>query len=279
MVRRSSSGSPTQWNATLSPRPCGDVTVDAVHRGVERAADEPLGERQLPLERACPSACPIGGARPRPPTSRRDRRGFVVDPRLGVRLSRELGGRIEVTSSRAAVQKVRRRRPARPSRSSFLRSGPPVPGQSGLSASRTRQARRRRSPRSAGPLRRRCRHGRSRGTRTRSGTGQACATRRRWRLRCTRRRRRAGARTLTSHGVHELRYDRERRPSDDDVGKGDRPFRCVEPDLPQDDSHDWPRPIRVRARAPSSSRSGRCPPPPCRCRRCPRRSFRGRRAS
>jgi hypothetical protein len=47
---RVSPGSPSQWKATLSPRPASTWRSTAVVRHVQLAADEPLREGQLPLE-------------------------------------------------------------------------------------------------------------------------------------------------------------------------------------------------------------------------------------
>ena len=43
------------------PEPGGDVTIEAVHRHVERSPHEPLGEGQIPLEHGLPRLEPVEG--------------------------------------------------------------------------------------------------------------------------------------------------------------------------------------------------------------------------
>ena len=50
IVRRSPSGSPSQWYATFDAVARLDVTVDAVEADVELAAQVPLRVRRLPVE-------------------------------------------------------------------------------------------------------------------------------------------------------------------------------------------------------------------------------------
>ena len=59
MIVRVSPGSPSQWNATLSPRPASTWRSRQFSGDVERAADEPLREGQLPLEDRVPLVIPV----------------------------------------------------------------------------------------------------------------------------------------------------------------------------------------------------------------------------
>ena len=78
---RVSPGSPSQWYATLVAVARRDVAVEAVVGGVELPADEPLREREVPVEDRVPLLVPVEEVRrlPRP-------EALVVDVRLVVDL-------------------------------------------------------------------------------------------------------------------------------------------------------------------------------------------------
>ena len=97
IVRVSPSGSPTQWKATLSPRPASTWRSTQLYGGVQPAADEPLGVGQVPLEGPVPVVVPGQPGRLALPPAEGVGGRLLVDAGLGVGPGGKLGRRVEPT--------------------------------------------------------------------------------------------------------------------------------------------------------------------------------------
>jgi hypothetical protein len=76
----------------------GHVAIHAVDRGVQLAPDEPLGERDLPVQHVGPRLGPLERPGLLLPPGSGIGIGLLIDARLGVGLGDELFGRFETAT-------------------------------------------------------------------------------------------------------------------------------------------------------------------------------------